>query len=160
MRETSVRPMRPGDLSALADIWLQGNLDAHPFIHPSYWSGYLPQVRTLLPQAEVLVWEEEGAPAGFLGLDGDYIAGIFVTRTRRSQGIGKRLLDGAKSRRERLSLSVYEKNAPALRFYTREGFRPLEQRTDEATGEREQLLVWEQAPAAFCYSSKYTSASG
>ena len=44
----------------------------------------------MLAEAEICVWEEEGSGKvqGFVGLDGEYIAGIFVQSQSWSQGIG------------------------------------------------------------------------
>lgn len=141
-----IRPFQSGDLPALMTLWLHGNLDAHPFIPAAYWESHFQQVQSLLPQAEILVFEQQGAVTGFLGLTGSYLAGIFVARARRSHGIGAQLLNCAKARRSRLTLSVYEKNPSARRFYEREGFCVLERRTDPETGEGELLMGWERQP--------------
>ena len=137
-----VRPFAPGDLDALLAIWLEANLQAHPFVPAAYWKSQREAVGEALPQAEVYVWEENGETAGFVGLAGGYIAGIFVRPGWQSMGIGKKLLDRAGEGRARLTLRVYEKNTRAAAFYRREGFSPLEEGTDPATGEREQTLVW------------------
>lgn len=142
-----IRTMRPADLEAVADIWLRANLEAHDFIPAGYWRGCLPEVREQLPQAEVLVWEEGGEILGFLGLQGEYAAGLFVRRGDRGRGGGRALLDSAKGRRERLRLCVYAKNQGALAFYRREGFRLHRAGTDSATGEREYELIWTREAA-------------
>jgi len=116
-----IRTFRPQDLDALLSLWLAGNLDAHPFIPAEYWKGQADAVRELLPQAELLVYDAGAGPVGFLGLDGSYIAGIFVDRAARSQGIGRALLDAAKHRRRVLTLHVYRDNPRAAAFYRRGG---------------------------------------
>lgn len=108
-----IRPFTSADLDAAAKIWLQGNLDAHPFIPAAYWERNFAAVREALPQANVLVDAENGQIRGFLGLIGDEIAGIFVERRFRSGGVGKRLLDAAKQRHSRLTLHVYRANTRA-----------------------------------------------
>ena len=90
-----IRPFQPADLDAVMSLWLEGNLDAHPFIPCAYWEGNLSAVRALLPQAEVLVAVQSGQIQGFIGLDGDDIAGIFVARAARSAGVGSALLGEA-----------------------------------------------------------------
>ena len=104
--------------------------------------GRREEVRQALPQAELYVWEEQGEILGFLGLEGDYIAGIFVRHGAQSRGVGKKLLDRAKEGRGRLSLRVYEKNTRAAAFYRREGFSALEEQTDAGTGEVERCMCW------------------
>ena len=80
---------------------------------------------------------------GLIGLDGDYIAGLFVAPEAQAQGIGKQLLDYAKSLRSQLTLRVYQQNERALRFYQREGFQIENEQIDEATGAAEYLMHWQ-----------------
>ena len=63
-----------------------------------------------LPNAQLYVDEEEGEIAGFVGMQGDYIAGIFVKRDHRGRGISGKLIDFLKLKHDKLQLSVYEKN--------------------------------------------------
>lgn len=82
--------------------------------------------------------------AGFIGLTGDYIEGIFVEVEEQSRGVGKQLLARAKQDRKRLTLQVYEKNERAVHFYQREGFRVVYRDVDEGTGEAEYVMEWKR----------------
>ncbi|MCX4265620.1 MAG: SDR family oxidoreductase, partial [Firmicutes bacterium] len=75
-----LRKMEPADLDRLMEIWLAANLQAHSFVAADYWQSNLALVRQMLPQAEVYVYAEDSSQEilGFVGVDGDYIAGIFV----------------------------------------------------------------------------------
>ena len=137
-----IRPMRPTEVDTVAEIWLQSNLQAHDFIPAAYWQVHFSAVREQLAQAEVHVCEEDGELLGFLGLQGEYLAGIFVRQEARSRGVGRQLLDAAKRSRRRLTLHVYERNARAMRFYQREGFRRVGADRDPDTGEREWEMAW------------------
>lgn len=77
-------------------------------------------------------------------MDQDYIAGIFVREEAQNRGIGKSLLDRVKEEKRKLALNVYVRNMRAVRFYLREGFRIVEDGTDENTGEKEYLMRWEK----------------
>ena len=125
-------------------IWLQANLDAHAFIPASFWEAHFEMVRDLLPQAELYVHEDAGTRQidGFIGLTENHIEGIFVVKSARSKGIGKALLDYAKSRKPRLDLSVYQKNERALAFYQREQFVVHSEGIDEDTNEAEIQMHW------------------
>lgn len=139
-----IRRLGEGDLEAVAAIWLDANREAHDFIPASYWLGHFEEVRTALAQAEVWVFEAEARAeiSGFIGLQEDYIAGIFVRREARSGGVGRQLLDHVKAGRRQLRLQVYRKNLRAAAFYRREGFHVLEEGVDPETGEAELLMEW------------------
>ena len=98
-----VRRMRPAEIDAAADIWLETNIEAHSFVPERYWRDHFEVVKGLLAQAELYVFEGEAGIQGFLGLDADYIAGLFVKSGARGGGIGKKLLDHVKSGRSRLT---------------------------------------------------------
>ena len=51
-RPLMFRPFSIKDLDAIMQIWLEGNLDAHPFIPPDYWLSREDLVRSLLPRAQ------------------------------------------------------------------------------------------------------------
>ena len=125
-------------------IWLHGNLDAHAFIAASFWTEHFEMMHDLLPQAELYVHENEntGQIDGFIGLTENHIEGIFVAKAARSKGIGKALLDYAKSRKPCLTLSVYQKNERALAFYRHEQFVVQSEGIDEDTNEAEIQMLW------------------
>ena len=134
-----IRKFESRDLDAVMQIWLHGNLDAHPFIPASFWTGHFEMVRDMLLQAELYVHENE-APRqidGFIGLTEDHIEGIFVAKAARSKGVGKALLEYVKALKPSLTLSVYQKNERALAFYRREQFVVQSEGIDEDTNEAE-----------------------
>ncbi len=139
-----IRKLQRSDIDRVAEIWLNTNLKAHDFISEQYWRGNFDMVKEALSQAEVYVYESGGKVQGFIGLDGEYIKGIFVSDEMQSQGIGKALLDHAKSRKSELQLNVYRKNTRAIRFYQREGFSVRSEGLDEAVGEKDFLMVWKE----------------
>ena len=141
-----IRTFRSADLTEIMHIWLSANLKAHDFIPADYWESHFEQVQALLPAAELYIYEEDaGALCGFIGMSGDYIAGIFVKEGARSGGIGKQLLDCVKSFRQSLTLNVYRKNERAVRFYLRENFTVRSQRLEKDTGEEEYLMEWKRS---------------
>lgn len=139
-----IRKFENLDLDAVMQIWLQANLDAHAFIPASFWEAHFEIVRDMLPQAELYVHENE-APRqidGFIGLTENHIEGIFVAESARSKGVGKSLLEYAKSCKPYLTLSVYQKNERALAFYRREQFTVQSEGIDEDTNEAEIQMLW------------------
>ena len=59
----------------------------------------------------------------------------------QSQGLGKILLNYAKDKRNKLYLNVYQKNARAISFYKREEFEIQHSGLDEATGEKDYVMM-------------------
>ena len=131
------------DLDRIMEIWLEGNLKAHPFIKEEYWRQNYEIVRSVLPNAEVYVFEEDGEVQGFIGMDAEYIAGLFVAEGHRGQGIGHQMISEGK-RKKRLSLHVYEKNTGAVAFYWTEGFRVENSMIEKENGEQEYLMVFHE----------------
>ena len=137
-----IRELRKADINKVADIWLDTNIKAHYFIPAQYWKNNLELVKQVLPQAEVYVYENGEEIQGFIGLNDEYVEGIFVSDKMQSHGLGKILLDYAKDKRNKLFLNVYRKNTRAISFYKREGFEIRYSGLDEATGEKDYEMTW------------------
>ena len=88
-----IRELRKTDINIVADIWLDTNIKAHYFISAQYWSTVVNLGKELLLQATVYVYEDNYEIQGFIGMNGEYIEGIFVSEAMQSQGIGKILLN-------------------------------------------------------------------
>lgn len=139
-----IRKLRKTDIDKVADIWLATNLKAHSFIPAQYWKSNFELVKELLLQATAYVYEDKQEIQGFVGLNDEYIEGIFVSNEIQSHGIGKALLNYAKNKRNKLFLNVYQKNIRAIAFYQREGFEIQHSGFDEATKEKEYVMAWQR----------------
>lgn len=139
-----IRTLKEKDVDIVAKIWLETNIKAHDFIASSYWKEHYEMVKDMFLQAEVYVYEIEKEIMGFIGLDKEYIEGIFVLDQYQKRGIGKALLNHVKAKNEHLSLNVYHKNLNAILFYQREGFCIQYEDVDKNTGEKEYRMVWNQ----------------
>lgn len=138
-----IRKLQKVDINKVADIWLKTNLKTHYFIPEQYWTNNYEVVKEMLPQADVYVYEDDKIIQGFVGINNEYIEGIFVSDEMQSRGIGKMLLDYIKDKKDRLQLKVYQKNVRAMSFYQREGFTIQSEEMDEFTGEKEYVMNWE-----------------
>ena len=139
-----IRKLQKTDVIKVADIWLDSNIKAHDFIPAQYWKSNFELVKQLLLQATVYVYEDNQKIQGFIGMNEEYIEGLFVSDEMQSQGIGKILLNYAKGKRNKLFLNVYQKNTRAISFYQREGFEVQYSGLDEATGEKDYVMTWQQ----------------
>ena len=139
-----IRKMEEKDIPDVLQIWLETNIRAHNFIEKEYWTGNYEMVKQILPEAEVYVYEDEknGQIVAFIGMNNQYVEGLFVKESAQSRGIGKQLLDHAKSRKTELRLGVYQKNVRAMRFYLRENFLIQAEEMDEDTNEKEYIMGW------------------
>lgn len=139
-----IRKLQKADINRVADIWLDTNLKAHYFIPAKYWKDNFELVKEMLSQAEIYVYENNQKIYGFIGLNDEYIEGIFISDEMQSQGIGKILINSVKDKRKKLFLNVYQKNTRAISFYQREGFEIQCSGIDEATGENDYVMAWQQ----------------
>ena len=139
-----IRKYVDGDIDAVMQIWLNTNIQAHSFISLDYWKSNFDMVKEMMPLAEIYVHEDDCAKQidGFIGLNGNYIEGVFVKEAVQSKGIGKQLLDYAKKVKSPLRLSVYQQNKKAIQFYLREGFCIQSENIDNNTGEKEFIMIW------------------
>lgn len=137
-----IRVLEEKDVDTVAKIWLETNIKAHDFIISNYWKEHYEIIKDMFLQAEVYVYEIEKEIMGFIGLDKEYIEGIFVLDQYQKRGIGKALLNHVKAKKEHLSLNVYQKNLNAILFYQREGFCIQYEDVDKNTGEKEYRMVW------------------
>lgn len=139
-----IRELRKADVNRVAKIWLDTNITAHYFISVQYWKSNFELVKELLLQTTVYVYEDNQGIRGFIGLNNEYVEGVFVSEGMQSHGIGKALLNYAKDKRSKLLLNVYQKNTRAISFYQREGFDVQNSGLDEATGEKEYVMAWQR----------------
>ena len=139
-----IRKLNNADLDEVIKIWLNENIKTHFFISPEYWKSNETTVKNLLPLAKVYIYEKNEKIVGFIGLDNDYIAGIFIKSDEQSKGVGKKLLDFVKTFKLELNLNVYIKNIKAVNFYKRENFKIKKETIDSNTDEKEFFMIWKK----------------
>ena len=137
-----IRDINKQDVDKVMELWLNTNMAAHSFIESEYWISNYENVREMMMEAIIFVYEVNDEIQGFIGLMDNYIAGIFVSKQSQSKGIGKKLLDYVKNEKDALTLSVYKENERAVNFYLRESFVPVEESIDENTGKLELKMSW------------------
>jgi len=140
-----IRPYHANDADAVLDIWLSASIQAHAFVDESFWRDQLTAMGEIyLPQAETLVLEEAGQILGFASLYEHRLAALFIAPGAQGRGLGKRLLNEAKRRRDLLELSVYSANARACAFYQACSFAVVAEQHDPHTGHPEQVMRWQR----------------
>lgn len=139
-----IRTLQNKDINEMARIWLDSNIQAHDFISSQYWHDQYEMVKEEISKVEVYVYEDHDKILGFVGLNDDYLAGIFICQEVQSKGIGKQLIDFVKGIKEQINLSVYQKNERAIKFYQREDFAIVSENIDHYTNEKEYSMTWRQ----------------
>ncbi|CUO83172.1 N-acetyltransferase [Clostridium disporicum] len=138
-----IKEFNINQLDEVMKIWLEVNEDAHSFISKEYWNNNYELVKSLLPDANIYVFEEDNIIKGFIGIIEDgYIAGIFIKNEYQREGIGHKLIEYSKSKYKELSLNVYAKNENALNFYYKNNFKVLGSKINEETNELEYTMVY------------------
>lgn len=137
-----IRNFEKNDIDAVMQIWKNENIKAHKFISNIYWESNFNFVKEVLPNAEIYVYIIKEKIVGFIGLENNYIEGIFVDTNNQCKGIGTSLLNRAKESRNHLTLSVYKKNINAINFYKRNDFIITSESIDKNTDEIEYTMCW------------------
>ncbi len=136
-----IRPYRDGDLDDVLDVWRRASLVAHSFLGDEFLAAEQVRVAEVwLPIAETTVGEIGGRVVGFLALIGNEVGAVFVDPDHHRAGIGRALMDRARSSRPYLELDVFEENAVGRRFYAAYGFEPVGRHVHAATGRTELRL--------------------
>ena len=139
-----IRKLKPKDVNEIMEIWLTENMKAHYFIPKKYWEDNFLMVKEIISQSEIYVYENEkdNKIYGFIGLNNNYIEGIFVSSISQSKGIGKQLMQYVKNIKNFLFLNVYEKNEKAINFYMSQNFKIENTTTDKNTNQKEYIMKW------------------
>ena len=129
MRDITIRPAVPADYERLTQVWIEGQT---PFDDENGAApvGLHDELRARLPREiasgdwSVFAAESDGVIGGLLAInlrDGT-LNQLFVAKALRSSGIGKAMMDVAKTRMpDGFWLRTHTRNVKGHRFYEREG---------------------------------------
>ncbi|WP_353160194.1 N-acetyltransferase [Myroides odoratus] len=138
-----IRLFKAEDSKEVVELWYEASVIAHDFIEASYWHEKKADMAQIyIPNSETYVYEKENHIVGFVSLIENYIAAIFVAPSEQGKGIGKELMQFIKHKHSILELGVYVKNINSIAFYEKQGFKVVEEKLDESTGEREVVMEY------------------
>ena len=137
-----IRPYDPKDLDQLLDAWRSASEVGHPFLDEAFFAKERKAIAEVyMPNAETWVYETDGKVVGFIALAGDEIGGLFVHADYHGKGLGKALVDHARTVRAHLFLKVFEKNEVGRAFYKRYGFEKVGEEMFEDVGLMQHVLA-------------------
>lgn len=139
-----IRIFNIDDLDNIMNIWLNNNIKTHNFIDKNYWINNFDYVKTLLPTSEIYVYEINNSIIGFIGINKNYIEGIFIKEEYQNKGVGSKLLNYIKNLYNELYLNVYKNNNNAIEFYKKHNFNIVKEKIDENTNEIELVMKYKK----------------
>jgi putative acetyltransferase len=136
-----IRTFADADLEQVLDVWYEASIVAHSFLPAEF---FVAERRALadrwLPAADTFVYEVDGRVGGFASLVDDELGGLFVHPDHQRRGIGRALVDHARSLRTTLEVDVFAENEDGVRFYLAYGFEPVGTDLDPLTGHQRRRL--------------------
>jgi putative acetyltransferase len=139
-----IRPAEPEDIKAVARL------------HRAVRTACLPHLPELHTPEEDLrffrervfptctVWVGRGARvAGYCAFRDGWVEHLYVEPAAQGRGLGSALLNQAMVGQSHLKLWVFQKNTPAIGFYSRHGFRLVELSDGSGNEEREPDALYE-----------------
>jgi putative acetyltransferase len=121
-----LRPYTSADKDAVIALWRDTWQQAYPSIdfaaRETWWRERWD--KELVPNANIVVGEQEGALAGFVTIDAKgYLDQLVVAPTHWGSSLGTTLVEEAKRLSpDGITLLVNTDNSRAIRFYRRNGF--------------------------------------
>ena len=136
-----IRAFKSADTEQLIDVWYRASLLAHPFLSADFLADEREEIaQKWLPIAKTTVYELDGRVVGFTAMIENEVGAIFVDPDYQRRGIGRALMDHARSTQAILDLNVFEANAIGRAFYEAYGFHLVGRHLNEVAGQYELRL--------------------
>jgi putative acetyltransferase len=133
----TIRKYQDSDVEAVLSAWENAQDLAHPFLPKDFQAQEKINVRELyLPNAETWVIENDNKVVGFIALIGNKIGGLFLQPTQHGKKLGKMMVDKAQELYGDLVVEVFKNNLAGRDFYEKYGFKFVEEKKHEQTGEQ------------------------
>lgn len=148
MPSISLRPAGVADIEAVADLFARSRAAALPFL-PVLHSrdDDIAFFGQYVAKGQMMLAEVNGRLAGFMAQTPGWIEQLYLEPEQRRLGIGRRLVEQAKTGSDVLQLWCFLDNFAGRRFYEAQGFTE-ERRTagDNEAGLPDVLFRWQRAP--------------
>jgi putative acetyltransferase len=136
MANFTIRQYTAADLPAVLTSWENASRVAHTFLSEEFLAQERENIEVIyMPRTDTWVADLDGEVVGFLSLMGNEVGAIFLEPGCHGRGIGKALMDKARSLHGDLEVEVFEENPIGRKFYDRYGFVLMETKHHEETGQ-------------------------
>ena len=140
---TEITDRTPQLMHQLLEVWERSVRATHLFLSADEVAEikpYVPQALREIPHL-VAAWRADGAPAGFLGVDGRKLEMLFLAPEERGKGLGRKLVQYGMERFGIREVTVNEQNPQARGFYERMGFRVCQRSEQDEQGRPYPILT-------------------
>jgi len=121
-----IRPYREEDFETVARFWFEAVQAAEPELcqRMGYeFNGAREYFKNVVAENQIWVYELDGIPIGFLGIQNEFIDRLYVDPKFHRRGIGLALLDHARTLSPKhLWLYTNQTNKMSRPFYEKNGF--------------------------------------
>ena len=124
MKFVEIKKRNPLLIDKLLAVWESSVKATHLFLSDDEINNikrYVPQALKEVPVL-IVAEDENGNPAGFMGIAGEILDMLFFANEIRGQGTGKKLLQFGIENYSVINLAVNEQNPLARGFYEHMGF--------------------------------------
>ena len=141
-----IRQYQQSDLEGVLNSWEVATRLVHEFMSDEFIAEQRINVeKVYLPNTDTWVAEINGTVQGFISLMGNEVGAIFLQPQYHGMGVGKALMDKAKSLHRELELEVFKVNQTGRIFYSNCGFHHIKETVHDLTGEPVLRLRYEPA---------------
>ena len=132
-----IRQYEKSDLNAVLSSWETATRLAHPFMTDEFIAQERINVAEIyMPNTDTWVVDIDGNTEGFVALMGNEVGAIFLQPKHHGKGAGKALMDKAQELHGDLEVEVFKENKIGREFYSKYGFKQLEEKLHEPTGQQ------------------------
>ena len=145
----ALRRARPEDAAEVSEVWLSSFRAALPTVRLVHTDDEVRDwiARVVVGQLDTWVAEAGGEVVGFVALHDDWIEQLYLRPDWRGRGLGDRFIALARERTPAgIQLWCFQVNAPARRFYERNGFVAAEMTDGARNSEHEPDIRYEWRP--------------
>jgi putative acetyltransferase len=130
-----IRQYQNSDLDAVLSSWEVATRLAHPFMTDEFIAQERINVAEIyMPNTDTWVIDFDNNIEGFIALMGNEVGALCLNPDHHGKGAGKILMDKAQQLHGDLEVEVFKENSIGRKFYSKYGFKELEEKLHEPTG--------------------------